>query len=246
MSKNIILIPSRLAAKRLPNKPLLKINGKSIIMHVYHKAIKCKIGEVFVATGDTKILNEIKKNVGKYIKTRKIHKTGTDRIYEAYNKLNNSNLKYVINLQGDEPLININDIKNLVKITSKGNCNISTLACKISDKKIYKEKNVVKVLTSNKISYKKPTNVKGFSRIVENFKNKNIYHHIGIYMYKLSTLKKFVKLRQTYNEKTQKLEQLRAIDNNLKIHVVLAKSKPLGIDTKEDYIEIKKLMEYKK
>ena len=245
MSKNIILIPSRLAAKRLPNKPLLKIDGKSLIMHVYDNAIKCKIGRVFVATGDKKILNEIKKNGGKSIKTIKKHDTGTDRIFEALKNHKLSNLEFVINLQGDEPLINIKDIKNLVKITMKNKYCISTLACKISNKKIYKNKNIVKVFTTNKISYNKASNAKNFSRTARIQKNKNIYHHIGIYMYKLSTLKKFVKLHQTNNEKKEKLEQLRAIDNNIKIHVILAKSKPIGIDTKQDYMEIKKLMEYK-
>ncbi len=245
MSKNIILIPSRLAAKRLPNKPLLKIDGRSIIMHVYDKAIKCKIGKVFVATGDKKILDEVKNNGGKSIKTIQKHETGTDRIYEALNNSKITNLKYIINLQGDEPLININDIKNLVKVTIKNKCNLSTLACKISNKNIYKNKNVVKVVTSNKILYNKPTSAKNFLRLVKEKNKKNIYHHVGIYMYKLSLLKKFVKLNQTVNEKKQKLEQLRAIDNNMKIHVVLAKSKPLGIDTKQDYMEIKKLMEYK-
>ena len=245
MSKNIILIPSRLAAKRLPNKPLLKIDGKSIIMHVYDKAIKCKIGKVFVASGDKKILEEIKKNGGRSIKTYKKHKTGTDRIYEALNNSNFSNIEYVINLQGDEPLIDINDIKNLVKITIKYKCNISTLACRIPEKKIYENENAVKVITTSKIAYSKPTNAKNFLRIIKGKKNKNIYHHIGIYMYKLSALKKFIQLNQTSNEKKQKLEQMRAIDNNIKIHVILAKTKPIGIDTKQDYMEIKKLMEYK-
>ena len=113
MSKTIILIPSRLAATRLPNKPLLKINGISIINHVYKKAKSSKIGDVFVATGDQKIFDEVTKNGGKCILTEKNHLTGTDRIFEAYQKLKPDNVDYIINLQGDEPLIEIKDIKNL-------------------------------------------------------------------------------------------------------------------------------------
>ena len=113
MTKTIILIPSRLAATRLPNKPLLKINGTSIINHVYEKAKSSNIGDVFVATGDKKIYEEVTKNGGQCVLTENEHQTGTDRIFEAYQKLENKDVDYVINLQGDEPMIDIEDIKNL-------------------------------------------------------------------------------------------------------------------------------------
>ena len=113
MTKTIILIPSRLAATRLPNKPLLKINGISIINHVYKKAVSTKIGDVFVATGDKEIFDEVTNNGGKSILTEKQHLTGTDRIFEAYQKLKTNNIDYIINLQGDEPMIDIKDIVNL-------------------------------------------------------------------------------------------------------------------------------------
>ena len=113
MNKTIILIPSRLAATRLPNKPLLKINGLSIINLVYEKAQSAKIGDVFVATGDEEIFEEVTKKGGKCVLTNKKHQTGTDRIFEAYQKLKLNNVDYIINLQGDEPMIDIEDIKNL-------------------------------------------------------------------------------------------------------------------------------------
>ena len=113
MAKSIILIPSRLGATRLPNKPLLKINNKSIIMHVYEKAIECGIGDVFVTTCDEEIISEVQKNGGKSILTSKEHNTGTDRIAEALEKIKLENeVDYIINLQGDEPLIDISDIKD--------------------------------------------------------------------------------------------------------------------------------------
>ena len=108
MSKILTLIPSRLSAKRLPGKPLLKINGLEIINHVYNKAIQADIGDVYVVTGDKKIFNAVKKHGGKCILTKKKHRTGSDRIFEGLKKLNKKKkYKYILNLQGDEPLISI-------------------------------------------------------------------------------------------------------------------------------------------
>ena len=111
--KTLIIIPSRLSATRLPGKPLLKINGLSIISHVFKKAEKANIGEVFVATEDQEILEDVKKNGGQAILTSNNHKTGTDRIYEALKLLKKRDIDLIMNLQGDEPLMDINDIKNL-------------------------------------------------------------------------------------------------------------------------------------
>ena len=101
--KTLIIIPSRLAATRLPGKPLLKINGISIISHVFKKAESANIGEVIVATEDQEIIDDVKKNGGNAILTNKNHKTGTDRIYEALNKLDRNDINFVMNIQGDEP-----------------------------------------------------------------------------------------------------------------------------------------------
>mgnify|MGYP001217782257 CR=1 FL=1 len=245
MTKTIILIPSRLAATRLPNKPLLKINDIAIINHVYQKAKSSKIGEVFVATGDKEIFDEVKKIDGKCILTEKEHQTGTDRIFEAYQKLKIKDVDYVINLQGDEPMINIEDIKNLNRNAIKNKSEITTLACKIEDKKSLCKSDIVKVITDEKISKENMSRANTFSRKISFSYNTNIYHHIGIYMYKVSILEKFVNLRQSKNEIDLKLEQLRAIDNNMKINVVLAKSSPIGVDTEEDFLELKKIMNYK-
>ena len=245
MSKTIILIPSRLAATRLPNKPLLKINDISIINHVYLKAISSKIGDVFVATGDKEIFEEVRKIDGKCVLTEKEHETGTDRIFEAYQKLGIKDVDYIINLQGDEPMIDIEDIKNLNNSAIKNKSEIATLACKIKDKKIFNKSNVVKVITDEKISMEKMSRANIFSRVVSSNDNSNIYHHIGIYIYKVSILEKFVNLKQTKNEIDQRLEQLRAFDNNIEINVILANSSPIGVDTEEDFLELKKIMNYK-
>ena len=245
MTKTIILIPSRLAATRLPNKPLLKINGLSIINHVYEKAISAKIGDVFVATGDEEIFREVTKKGGKCVLTKKEHQTGTDRIFEAYQKLELNNVDYIINLQGDEPMIDIEDIKNLnFKAISKKS-DIATLACKIKDETILKNSNTVKVITEQELFNNNISKAINFSRESLSNSRINVYHHIGIYIYKVSILDQFVNLKQTQNEISQKLEQLRAIDNKISIDVILANSSPIGVDTHEDYLEIKKLMKYK-
>ena len=249
MTKSIILIPSRLAAKRLPNKPLLKINNKSIIMHVYEKAIECGIGDVFVTTCDDEIISEVQKNGGKSILTSKHHNTGTDRIAEALDKIKLKNeVDYIINLQGDEPLIDTFDIKNLSDKAINNNSDLATLACKIdkSNQDKYTNSNIVKVVTQDNLQQTSISKAVKFERIIDAKTNNYIYQHIGIYIYKKSILKKFINLNQTENEKVNKLEQLRALENGISIDVTYAKTTPIGVDTKEDYVELKNLMEYKK
>lgn len=245
MSKTLILIPSRMSATRLPGKPLMKINNLSIISHVYKKASETNIGEVYVATEDEAILDDIKSNGGKGIITSNKHKTGTDRIFEAYEKLNIKNIDYILNLQGDEPVIDSKDIINLNNLIINENLEMGTLACKILDNKNYTDENIVKVKTENELIKNKISKAKDFFRKLESNDKANIYHHIGIYLYKVSTLEKITYLNQTINEKSLRLEQLRALENNIDISLVLSESYPIGIDTQEDYIKVKKLLETK-
>ena len=234
-----------MAATRLPGKPLLKINNLSIISHVFKKAEEANIGEVVVATDEDKILKDVLKNGGRAILTNKNHITGTDRIYEAFKKLNIKNIDYIMNLQGDEPDINKDDIINLNNFMINQDGEIGTLAAKIEDDKMLNNRNVVKVITEKNLEESNFPIALNFTRDNLSVDHKNIYHHIGIYSYKASTLKKFISLDQSNNEKINKLEQLRALDNKLKINVALAKTSPIGVDTEEDYVAIKKIMEYK-
>jgi len=234
-----------MAATRLPGKPLLKINNLSIVSHVFKRAEETNIGEVVVATEDQEILADVLKNGGKAILTKNSHKTGTDRIFEAYKKLNMKNIDYIINLQGDEPNINKDDIINLNNLMINNESEIGTLAAMIPNERTLNNKNVVKVITENKLKENNFPLALNFTRENLSMNNQNIYHHIGIYSYKANMLEQFVSLDQTNNEKKNRLEQLRAIDNKLKINVALAKSSPIGVDTKEDYLAIKKIMEYK-
>jgi len=243
MSKTVILIPSRLSAKRLPGKPLLKINGISIISHVVKKAKEADIGDVYVATEDKEIIDDVNLNGGKAILTSKKHKTGSDRIFECFEKLDLIDINYIINLQGDEPNIDLNDLKHLYKLININKPEIGTIAAEIENKSILNDENVVKVITENKITNENFPIALDFKRRA-NDQIINIYHHIGIYAFKPEILKKIIKLKQTKNEIKNRLEQLRAMENRIKINVALAKFSPIGIDTMEDYLALKKLLEY--
>ena len=244
--KTIILIPSRLSATRLPGKPLLKINGLSMSSHVVKKAKNTEIGDVFVAAEDQEIIDDVHKNGGNAILTGNKHQTGTDRIYEALKKIDKPDVELVINLQGDEPLINIDDIKNLHYQMVKTKSELGTLASNISDKNLYQNKNVVKVQLKESFENSDFPEADEFMRIYNDEVNlKNIYHHLGIYCYRLEILNRFVSYPQSKNEIRNKLEQCRALDNDIKINVAYAKSSSIGVDTEEDFVAIKKRMEYK-
>ena len=186
MSKTIILIPSRMSASRLPGKPLLRINNLPIISHVVNKAEKSNIGRVVVCTEDEEILKEVKNNGGEAILTSSKHKSGSDRIFEAFTKLKINNVDYVLNLQGDEPNIDESDIINLNKLMIQKNSDIGTLATKIKEASILSDENVVKVVLKEKLSGENFPFALNFSRKDLSSKYENIYHHIGIYIYKVN------------------------------------------------------------
>jgi len=242
--KTLVIIPSRLSASRLPGKPLLKINGLSIISHVYKKAQEANIGEVFVATEDQEIIEDVKKNGGEAILTNNNHKTGTDRIYEAFVKLGRTDIDLIMNLQGDEPLMNIEDIQKLNKHMIQTKRDLGTLAAKINNKKVFENHDIVKVITEESLDDTKFPRAINFMRKL-NKENNQAYHHLGIYCYNVEILKRFISFKQSQNEIENRLEQLRALDNNINVNVALAKSSPIGVDTKEDFMAIKKIMEYK-
>ena len=242
--KTLVIIPSRLSASRLPGKPLLKINGLSIISHVYKKAQEANIGEVFVAAEDQEIIEDVKKNGGEAILTNNNHKSGTDRIYEAFVKLGRTDIDLIMNLQGDEPLMNIEDIQKLNKHMIKTKRDLGTLAAKINNKKVFENHDIVKVITEESLDDTKFPRAINFMRKL-NKENNQAYHHLGIYCYNVEILKRFISFKQSQNEIENRLEQLRALDNNINVNVALAKSSPIGVDTKEDFMAIKKIMEYK-
>ena len=215
-----------------------------MIKHVLKKEKEENIGKEKVEIKNKEQMKDVKKNGGQAILTEKDHKTGTDRIYEAFQKLNNKNIDLILNLQGDEPLMDIEDIRNLNNQMIKNQSQLGTLAAKITDKVLYENENIVKVCTIEQLddlNFPKATN---FTRKISE-QDENIYHHLGIYCYSKEILKEFVSFNQSSNEVKSRLEQLRALDNNIDINVALAKSSPIGVDTEEDFLAIKKIMEYK-
>ena len=242
MNKIAIIIPSRLDALRLPNKPLELINNKEMILHVYEAAKKTKAGEVYVATPDKKIIDVITNNGGKAILTSLNHQTGTDRIYEVFKKQLKNEPSIIINLQGDMPNIEPEAIKDLILYMNKGQCDIGTLASAFSsDAELTNENNV-------KVAVKEKLKTDNFSKATDFYRNslntyENIYHHVGIYAFTNKALVRYVSLERSKLELERKLEQLRALENNMSIHVGYINSSPLSVDTKNDLIEVKKIME---
>ena len=236
-----IIIPARLASKRLPNKPLLEINSKTMIEHVWENAINSQIGTVVVATDSQEIIDVIQKRNGLAFMTSENHQSGTDRIHEALNIFDqNRAIEKVINLQGDLPTINQFALKEVVNLLDNTEVDIGTLVAPFKDFDEMQKAQYVKAecyFKSNDIKAR----AKNFTRIAYREKMENLYHHVGIYSYRREALEKFVKLNQTDREKEEKLEQLRAIENNMHIEVSLINSPIHGIDTQEDLDNIREI-----
>ena len=245
MNKIAIIIPSRLNAQRLPNKPLKLINKKEMILHVYDAAVNSKTGTVYIATPDQKIIDLVKSKGGNVIKTSDKHKTGTDRIHEVFKNNLNKNPDIIINLQGDMPNIDPQTISDLISYMEKGKCDIGTLASEFISRKEIENQNVVKVTVDGKLENKKFLNAIDFFRTNKDSSD-NPYHHVGIYAFTNKALMRYVSLKRSKLELERKLEQLRALENNMSIHVGLIETSALSVDTEEDLIEVKKIMENKK
>ena len=238
MKNTAIIIPTRLGAKRFPNKPLAKINGVPMIIHVLNRAQESKIGEVLVATPDDEIFQVVKENGGKAILTKPDHPSGSDRVYEAYIKELKNNVDLILNLQGDLPNINSNFISKLEKLMRSNDCDIGTLASPIEDKDEITDMNVVKVEMDEILKDDDFFKAKDFFRIKKDLNHKKIYHHIGIYAFTNIALTKYVKFSRSKLEIERNLEQMRAMENDLIIKVGLCDSNPLSVDTLEDLKQV--------
>ena len=242
MNKTVIIIPSRLDALRLPNKPLALINKKEMILHVYDAAKKTNTGEVYVATPDQKIIDVVTNNGGKAVFTSLSHKTGTDRIYEVFKTLQKNEPNIIVNLQGDMPNIDPQAITDLISYMNKNQCDIGTLASSFSSETELADENNVKVVVNKKIEKNNFSEATDFFRSSpKNFEN--FYHHVGIYAFTNKALIRYVSLERSKLELERKLEQLRALENNMSIHVGYINSSPLSVDTESDLIKVKKIME---
>tara|TARA_B100001123_G_scaffold433202_1_gene557483 strand:+ start:137 stop:868 length:732 start_codon:yes stop_codon:yes gene_type:complete len=236
--KTLIVIPARMASKRFPNKPMTLIRGKPMIQRVWEKAISSSVGDVLVACSEVEVQDLIISLGGKTQLTDPNIPSGTDRVYSAIEKkLNLNEYESIINLQGDMPLINSKDIEK-VNFPLKQGFDIGTLVTNIKDADEAKDRNITKV----KVDWIKKEIIGkaiDFHKDVSFFKEKLLYHHVGIYSFRYETLKKFISLQSSDNEKKRNLEQMRAIDAQMSIGVGYINNTPISIDTKEDLIKIK-------
>jgi 3-deoxy-manno-octulosonate cytidylyltransferase (CMP-KDO synthetase) len=243
MSSIAIIIPSRLSAERLPNKPLKLINKKEMILHVYDAAKNSNVGEVIVATPDEEIYNLVKKHYGVAVLTGNEHKTGTDRVFEVFKKKLKSTPDIIINFQGDMPNLNPQAIKDLAEHMKKNLCDVGTLASLIKKDHEEKDPNVVKVVVESDIKNRSFAKAIDFFRISNEPLSKLVYHHVGIYAFTNKALIRYVSLDRSKLEVERKLEQLRALEDKMKIDVGYIEACPLSVDTEADLLAVKKVME---
>ena len=238
------IIPARYASTRFPGKPLVDIHGKPMIQHVYEQA-KLELNDVFVATDDERISNAVNKFGGSVIMTSENHQSGTDRIAEAIEIIHKDYQKVfdvIINIQGDEPFIKPQQIKEIKSCFDNPLTKIATLVKKIESNEEIFDINKPKVILNKKMQ------AIYFSRSpIPYFRNENkenwhlkhdFYKHIGMYAYKTKTLQELTKLEQSTLEKVESLEQLRWIENGYSIYAAETKFESFGVDTPEDLEKI--------
>jgi 3-deoxy-manno-octulosonate cytidylyltransferase (CMP-KDO synthetase) len=235
--KIVGIIPARYESSRFPGKPLAMISGKSMIQRVYEQAKKAtNLTEVYVATDDERIIKEVETFGGQVIMTAKEHLNGTSRCAEALEILNKS-FNYIINIQGDEPLINPLQINELASLFLDEHAEIITQVAIETDLSLLENKNIVKAILDKDcyaLDFKRKLSE---STLVSS----SFFRHVGIYGFKTDVLKKIVQLTPTKNELEEHLEQLRWIDNKFIIKSGITKYKSISIDTKED---LRKVINY--
>lgn len=229
----LVLIPSRLAATRLPDKPLAKIAGEPMIVHVWRRAMDANIGDVVVATDSDRVVDAISNAGGRAVLTRADHPSGSDRIFEALQICDpDQTHQIIVNLQGDLPTLDPASIKACLIPLEDSQVDIATLGAVISDEAEKTNPNVVKIIGSP-VSDKRLRGLY-FTRATAPYGNGPLYHHIGIYAYRRAALERFVSLPPSYLEGREKLEQLRAIEDGMRIDAMIVDTVPLGVDTPHD------------
>jgi len=232
-TRTLVLIPARMAATRLPGKPLLDIAGLPMIVHVLRRAEAAQIGRVAVATDTPEIAAAVTSHGGEAVMTRADHPTGSDRIYEALCKLDpRREAEIVVNLQGDFPTISPDNIRDVLPPLADPAVDIATLAAEIHAEEEALNPNVVKAVGS-------PIGARRlralyFTRATAPTGEGPRYHHIGLYAYRRAALERFVSLPPSPLELQEKLEQLRALEAGMRIDVTIVDTVPRGVDTPAD------------
>lgn len=241
----IIAVPARLAATRLPNKPLADIHGQPMIVHVWRRAVEADIGPVLVACGDEVIADAVRAVGGEAILTRSDHPSGSDRIHEAVERFDpDGRYDAVVNIQGDLPTVARESVRASLLPFADPAVDIGTLAARIVREEERTNPNVVKAVAPFA-----PDAVPGaisralyFTRVTAPGGEGPLYHHIGLYAYRRAALRRFIGLPRGVLEQRERLEQLRALEAGMRIDVVLVDAVPLGVDTPEELARARELL----
>ncbi len=237
----LVLIPARMAANRLPGKPLLDIAGVPMIVHVLRRAEAAQIGRVAVATDTPEIAAAVTSGGFEAVMTRSDHPSGSDRIYEALGKLDpRAEAEIVVNLQGDFPTILPDNIRSVLGPLADPAVDIATLAAEIHTEEESTNPNVVKVVGSPVSAGR--LRALYFTRATAPWGDGPRYHHVGLYAYRRAALERFVALAPSPLERQEKLEQLRALEAGMRIDVTIVDAVPRGVDTPEDLMRTRLLL----
>jgi 3-deoxy-manno-octulosonate cytidylyltransferase (CMP-KDO synthetase) len=233
VSPALVLIPARMAATRLPGKPLADIAGEPMIVHVWRRAVAAEIGRVAVATDSREIAEAVRQAGGEAVMTAATHENGTARIDEAATKLDPDGIfQLVVNVQGDIPTVAPAAIRAALAPLDDPAVDIATIAAVISREEEKANPNIVKVVGSEIV----PGRLRAlyFTRATAPYGEGPLLHHIGLYAYRRAALHRYVALPPSPLEKREKLEQLRALEAGMRIDVAIVSGAPLGVDTPED------------
>lgn len=237
----LIVIPARMHATRLPGKPLADICGQPMIVHVWRRAVAADAGRVIVATDSEEIRSAVTAAGGEAVMTRADHASGSDRVYEVLTKIDpQRNAGIIVNLQGDLPTLDPKLVGACVAPLENSETSIATLAAVIAEPGDRTNPNVVKVvgtpIAENRLR------ALYFTRATAPSGDGPLYHHIGIYAYRRDSLERFVALPPSPLEKREKLEQLRALEAQMRIDVAIVDTVPLGVDTPADLERARRLI----
>lgn len=246
----IVVIPTRLAATRLPGKPLAEIHGEPMIVHVWRRAVAADVGPVAVACAEEEIAEAVRAAGGEAVLTRPDHASGSDRIFEAVQRLDPEGRRdAVINLQGDLPAIAPEAVRAVLGPLAEPAVDIATLVAEITDPREREDPNVVKAAVAfpdDAGAGPRTARALYFSRVAVPWDGGDpeapLYHHIGLYAFRREALERFVNLPPSALEIRERLEQLRALEAGLRIDVALVDTVPLGVDTPADLARARELL----
>ena len=230
----VVVIPARLASVRLPGKPLADIHGAPMIVHVWRRAVAADVGPVVVACGDAAIATAIEDAGGRAVMTRADHPSGTDRVYEALTLVDPDGVHdAVVNLQGDTPDVDRDLLAAVLAPLADAAVDIATLAAPITDAATRDDPNAVKAVAAIADGARRGPALY-FSRAAVPAGDGPLYHHVGIYAFRVEALARFVALPRGVLEMRERLEQLRALESGMRIEVALVDRVPLEINTPAD------------